>query len=93
MIAITRLLLPNALIPSTTALSSFRGTGRTQALLSGANVLMPNLTPIENRKNYTLYQNKITSGEETAESFYKLVKQVKAIGLTPDLSRGDYKFF
>ncbi len=92
MIAITRLLLPNALIPSTTALSSLPGNGRTQALLSGANVLMPNLTPIEYRKNYTLYQNKITRGEETAESFYKLIKQVEAIGLTPDLSRGDYKF-
>lgn len=90
MVALTRLLLPKALIPSTTALASLSGDGRTKALLSGANVVMPNLTPLGVRENYQLYQNKIASGEETAESFAKLKEQIETIGLTVDLSRGDY---
>ncbi len=90
MVALTRLLLPKALIPSTTALASLSGEGRNKALLSGANVVMPNLTPLGVRKNYQLYENKIAIGDETAESFFKLKEQIEAIGLTVDLSRGDY---
>lgn len=90
MVALTRLLLPNALIPSTTALASLPGNGRNLALLSGANVVMPNLTPLGVRENYLLYQNKIAIGDETAESFFELKKQIEVIGLVADLSRGDY---
>lgn len=90
MVALTRLFLPKALLPSTTALASLQGDGRKLALLSGANVVMPNLTPITERKNYLLYQNKIAIGEETAESFYKLKEEIESIGLTMNLSRGDY---
>lgn len=90
MVAITRLLLPYALIPSTTALASLDPNGRKTALLSGANVVMPNLTPLDERKNYLLYQNKIATGEETAESFHKLQEEIQSIGLKMDLSRGDY---
>lgn len=90
MVALTRLLLPKALIPSTTALASLPGDGRKRALLSGANVVMPNLTPLGVRENYLLYQNKIAIGEETAEGFLKLKKQVEEIGLKADMSRGDY---
>ncbi len=90
MVALTRLLLPKALLPSTTALASLQGDGRKLALLSGANVVMPNLTPMTERKNYLLYQNKIAIGEETAESFYKLKEEIESIGLTMDLSRGDH---
>lgn len=91
MVALTRLLLPNALIPSTTALASLSGDGRKQALLSGANVVMPNLTPLPVRGNYLLYQNKIATGTETVESFRLLKEEIEAIGLTVDLSRGDYR--
>lgn len=90
MVALTRLLLSNALIPSTTALASLDKNGRKLALLSGANVIMPNLTPLTERKNYLLYQNKIAIGEETAESFQKLKEEIVSIGLNVDLSRGDY---
>ncbi len=90
MVALTRLLLPQALLPSTTALASLQDDGRKLALLSGANVVMPNLTPMAERKNYLLYQNKIAIGEETAESFYKLKEEIESIGLTMDLSRGDH---
>ena len=90
MIALTRLLLPNALIPSTTALASLDQNGRKMALHSGANVVMPNLTPLYNRKNYLLYQNKIAIGEETAENFQKLWEEIESIGLSVGLSRGDY---
>ena len=90
MIALTRLLLPKALIPSTTALASLDKDGRKVALLSGANVIMPNLTPALQRKNYQLYQNKIVSGAETAENFIKLKEEIESIGLAFDLSRGDY---
>ena len=90
MIALARLLLPKALIPSTTALASLPGNGRKRALLSGANVVMPNLTPTFARENYHLYQNKITKGEETAESFQKLQEEIQSIGLFIDFSRGDF---
>ncbi len=91
MVALTRLLLPNALIPSTTALATLSNDGRKQALLSGANVVMPNLTPLPVRGNYLLYQNKIATGTETGESFQLLKEEIEAIGLTVDLSRGDYQ--
>lgn len=90
MLALTRLLLPKALIPSTTALASLNPDGRKLALLSGANVVMPNLTPLQKRKNYLLYQNKIAVGEETKEGFQKLKEEIESIGLSIDLSRGDY---
>ncbi len=90
MVSLTRLLLPKALLPSTTALASLDPDGRKIALLSGANVVMPNLTPLSERKNYLLYQNKIAVGEETAECFQKLKEEIESIGLSIDLSRGDY---
>ncbi len=89
MVALTRLLLPKALLPSTTALASIPGDGRKQALLAGANVVMPNLTPPATRKNYLLYQNKTAMEEETAENFEKLKQEIASIGLITDLSRGD----
>ncbi len=90
MVALTRLLLPKSLIPSTTALASLDQKNRKTALLSGANVVMPNLTPATERKNYSLYENKISFGEETAESFHLLKQEIESIGLLVDLSRGDY---
>ena len=90
LLALTRLLLPKALIPSTTALASLDKDGRNAALLSGANVVMPNLTPISQRKKYLLYQNKISTGEETIESFRNLQTQIESLGLKVDFSRGDY---
>ena len=66
-ISILRLLFPYALIPSTTALGTIDPNGRELGLKSGANVVMPNLSPAKYRNLYTLYDDKICTNEEAAE--------------------------
>ncbi len=90
-IAILRLLFPHALIPATTALGTIAESGRKQGLLAGANVVMPNLSPAGVRKLYSLYANKIYSGEEAAESLDLLKKQVQGAGYCIVVDRGDAK--
>ena len=89
-IGIIRLLLPNALIPATTALGTIDENGREKGILAGANVLMPNLSPIGVREKYALYDNKICTGEEAAEGNEKLRKRMAAIGYQVVEKRGDY---
>ena len=89
MIALTRMLLPKSLLPATTALGSIDPSGREKGLKAGANVVMPNLSPQKNRKNYVLYNDKISTGEEAAEGKAKLEKKVEAAGFFIDYSRGD----
>ena len=67
MVALTRLILPSALIPSTTALGTISPDGREMGLKAGANVVMPNLSPKKFRKLYSIYDNKIGTGSESAE--------------------------
>lgn len=93
MISLTRLMLPEALLPSTTALGTIAQNGRELGIRAGANVVMPNLSPVNYRKNYALYDNKPTAGEETAEGLQRLIARVKAIGYTPDFSRGNHVSF
>ncbi|SDY92164.1 biotin synthase [Proteiniborus ethanoligenes] len=90
MIAIVRLLLPKALLPATTALGTIDSLGREKGLKAGANVVMPNLSPISVRKDYSLYDNKICTGDEAAECRYCIEERIKAAGFQPDFSRGDY---
>lgn len=89
MLAITRLLLPDCLLPATTALASINPNGRCAGLNAGCNVIMPNLSPMELRKNYSLYDNKLSTGEEACEYHKSLEKTVNSIGLEIDYSRGD----
>ncbi len=89
-VAIARLLLPHALIPSTTALATLSPTGRLEGILSGANVVMPNLSPSEVRKKYAIYENKASWGKEAAEGLEALDKELNTIGYHIDWSRGDY---
>ena len=91
LIAILRLMLPKALIPATTALGTIAPDGREQGILAGANVVMPNLSPIEVRENYTLYDNKICTGEEAAECIACLQARIQEIGYNIVVDRGDYK--
>ena len=91
LIAILRLMLPKALIPSTTALGTIAPDGREQGILAGANVVMPNLSPIEVRKDYLLYDNKICTGEEAAECNSCLQSRLQSIGYKIVVDRGDYK--
>ena len=80
LISILRLMFPYALIPSTTALATLSPTGRLDGILAGANVVMPNLSPTDVRKLYSLYNNKAYSGIEAAEAKDKLCNEIESIG-------------
>ena len=80
LISILRLMFPYALIPSTTALGTIDKFGRELGLKAGANVVMPNLSPVAVRKKYELYENKICTGEESAQCKACLEMRVKNAG-------------
>jgi biotin synthase len=80
LIAILRLMFPNILLPSTTALGTIDSKGRELGLAAGANVVMPNLSPVKYRKQYALYDNKICTGEEAAECKFCLERRVISAG-------------
>lgn len=90
-LSIVRLLLPNVLLPATTALATIDGDGRIKGMNAGCNVVMPNLSPMEDRSKYLLYDNKATSGEEAAESLRALREHLAAAGYEVVIDRGDYK--
>ena len=90
LISIFRLMFPSVLIPSTTALASLGNDGRLRGILAGANVVMPNLSPCDNRKKYSLYNNKAALGSEAAEGIALLNDQLKTIGYEISFERGDY---
>lgn len=89
-IAIVRLMLPHALIPSTTALATLTPRGRLEGILSGANVVMPNLSPSDVRAKYAIYENKASWGKEAAEGLAALESELQSIGYHIDYARGDY---
>lgn len=89
-IAITRLLLPHALIPATTALATLSPAGRIEGILSGANVVMPNLSPTNVRTKYAIYENKAAWGTEAAEGLAALEAELQSIGYHIDYSKGDF---
>jgi len=91
LIGILRLMIPNALIPATTALGTIHPKGRELGILAGANVVMPNLSPVGVRKKYELYDNKICTGEEAAECRFCLQKRMESIGYELTVDRGDFK--
>ena len=90
-IAIVRLMLPHALLPSTTALATLTPRGRLEGILSGANVVMPNLSPSSVRAKYAIYENKASWGKEAAEGIAALNSELETIGYHIDFSRGDYQ--
>lgn len=91
MLSITRIILPNVLLPSTTALATVSDEGRLLGIKSGCNVIMPNLSPVNYRNKYSLYNNKVNSNSETLENLKQIKKQLESIGYEMDLSKGDYK--
>lgn len=91
LLSIFRLMHPPALIPATTALATLTPDGRERGILAGANVVMPNLSPREERKKYNLYNNKASLGAESAEGLNILQQQLEGIGYQISFSRGDYK--
>ncbi len=89
-LAILRLMRPNLLLPATTALGTLCDKGREMGVMAGANVVMPNLSPMDVRKKYMLYDNKIATGSEAAENVADLKKRMLAAGCELVISRGDY---
>lgn len=80
LLSVIRILLPKVLLPATTALGTMDPLGREKGLAAGANVVMPNLSPVKNRKQYDLYDNKICTGEEAAECRDCLEQRVLSTG-------------
>ena len=89
LLSVIRLICPNVLLPATTALGTLDPYGREKGILAGANVVMPNLSPASARKNYALYDNKLSDGAEGAECVSDLRQRVSAIGYEIVSSRGD----
>ena len=91
LLSILRLMCPAALIPSTTALATLSGNGRMRGILAGANVVMPNLSPPDERSKYNLYDGKAAFGAEAAEGLAALERELNEIGRHISWSRGDYQ--
>lgn len=89
LIGLLRLMLPKVLLPATTALGTIDPQGREKGILAGANVVMPNLSPSHVRKKYELYDNKLYTGAEAAESRKELDMRMRNIGYVLSESRGD----
>ncbi|MGN0510370.1 MAG: [FeFe] hydrogenase H-cluster radical SAM maturase HydE [Lachnospiraceae bacterium] len=89
LLSVIRIMFPKVLLPATTALGTMDPRGREKGLAAGANVVMPNLSPVKNRKLYELYDNKICTGEEAAECRGCLGRRVASAGYRLVEDRGD----
>ena len=89
LLSVIRILCPAVLLPATTALGTIQPGGREMGILSGANVVMPNLSPMPVRKKYSLYNNKLATGTESAQQVRTLAEQMKSIGYRVVVDRGD----
>lgn len=89
LLSVIRLMLPSVLLPATTALGTIDSQGRKLGILSGANVVMPNLSPEDVRAKYNLYDNKACTGEEAAEYLNSLKVEMRSIGYEIVTDRGD----
>ena len=91
LLSIIRLIHPHVLLPATTALGTIHPKGRELGILAGANVVMPNLSPVAVREKYKLYDNKICTGDEAAECRFCMEKRMNSIGYEVAVDRGDYR--
>ena len=91
LLSLIRLIHPHVLLPATTALGTIDPRGREKGMLAGANVVMPNLSPGEVRKQYMLYDNKICTGEESAQCRGCLGTRMLSIGYELVVDRGDIR--
>lgn len=89
LLSLIRLICPSVLLPATTALGTLDDNGREKGILSGANVVMPNLSPLSVRKKYELYNNKISTGQESAQGLDELKERMKDISYEIVCERGD----
>lgn len=91
LLSLIRLIVPYVLLPATTALGTIHPNGRERGILAGANVVMPNLSPVNVRKQYALYDNKICTGEESAQCVNCLGQRMERIGYHIVTDRGDVR--
>ena len=91
LLSLIRLIRPNILLPATTALGTVSPDGRERAVRAGANVIMPNLSPCAERSKYSLYDNKLATGRESAQNLALLKESMRAIGYRVVTARGDVK--
>ena len=91
LLSILRLMFPYVLLPATTALGTISPNGRELGLKAGANVVMPNLSPKSVRKKYEIYENKICTGEESAQCRRCLEKRIESVGYKITIAKGDVK--
>ncbi len=91
LLGLIRLMLPSVLLPATTALGTIHPQGREKGILAGANVVMPNLSPVDVRSKYLLYDNKICTGDEAAECRFCMQRRMESIGYHVVVDRGDHK--
>lgn len=91
LLSLIRIMLKNVLLPATTALGTIHPSGRELGILAGANVVMPNLSPVRVRGSYLLYDNKICTGDEAAECRHCLEQRMSGIGYHLVTDRGDWQ--
>ena len=91
LLAVIRIIHPHVLLPATSALGTLHPQGRERAIAAGANVVMPNLSPLDTRALYSIYNNKLATGSEAAESAADIRARMKAIGMDVPTDRGDYR--
>ncbi|MGJ4851609.1 [FeFe] hydrogenase H-cluster radical SAM maturase HydE [Bacillota bacterium Meth-B3] len=89
LLSIVRLIVPFVLLPATTALGTIAEGGREAGIRAGANVVMPNLSPPSERGKYALYDNKLSTGAESAQGLEHLKQSMAAIGYEIVTARGD----
>ena len=89
MLALTRLFVQDCLLPATTAMGTLHEQGRELAIKAGANVVMPNLTPVGEKAKYALYENKICIGDEAEHCRFCIEGRIQSTGCTVDMGRGD----
>lgn len=89
LLSVIRIMHPHILLPATTALGTLEKNGREKGILAGANVIMPNLSPEDAKSRYMLYNNKLSTGAESAEMIELLKAQIKKIGYEIVCHRGD----
>lgn len=90
LLSLLRLMHPHLLLPATTALGTIEQDGRERGIRAGANVIMPNLSPLSQRRKYALYDNKLSSGDESAQAVAHLRQHMQRIGYEVVVARGDH---
>ena len=93
LLSVIRLILPEVLLPATTALGTIHPRGRELGILAGANVVMPNLSPVSVRGKYLLYDGKICTGDEAAQCISCMSRRIEKTGYSVVMTRGDARDF